>query len=174
MKITRISGITAGSNDTLTNGEKIEALYVAGGALLTGSPVIIHFANGTAANRSKTVIASTTAGALAAVGVYEGLGGTGAVTAETLSNDSTLGTGRDALTGDIVYVTVFGEALALVEGTTDVVAGDALTLTTTAAQFKKGAVLAALIESGTIVNFIALEAYTTAGTALCRVLVRVM
>ena len=109
MKITRLNGI--GTSDTMENPERIEAVFVAGGAIGVGEPVIPHFANATVANRAKTVIAATTAAATTVVGIYEGLGGSGAVNATVYDTaGTTFLPGQAAVAGDIIMVTVYGEA----------------------------------------------------------------
>jgi len=127
MKITRLGGITYANDTVLANADKIECIFEANGAITVGSSVIHE---NTSVNGTLVVIGSTAADIATSdhkfVGIYEGIGGSG-----TLTTTSGL-TGRAAADGDIIMVTTYGPAIALVSGeTADVAAGSALTLSTT-------------------------------------------
>lgn len=80
-------------------GEACWLLYKAGGAITVGAPVMIDVTDTT----GKAVITGVTATKSPLfVGVYEGEGGTGSATAVTGL------TGKDAASGDIISVRVYG------------------------------------------------------------------
>lgn len=139
MRISRLGGIatqtTFGPGDALANPEKVESLFYAGSAIsLVGSPVSLDpiteaatDLHTTTASRynylGRRVITTTTAliDKQLVVGIYEGAGGTGAVntTATMIGNSGTFGgaagalaPGRAAQAGDIIWVTVYGAAIA--------------------------------------------------------------
>lgn len=172
MRITRLNGIAIPS-DTLETTERIEAMFNAGSALVVGEPVIINHANATVANRAKTVVSSTTAGAALVVGIYEGIGGSGAqneslaAASKAVSADGTVTlTGREAVSGDVVMVTIYGEARARVNlpasGTNDIAVANPLTASKTAARLEKFTALSGTDAAGLIAPMVALEASTNA------------
>lgn len=176
MKITRLNGI--GTSDTMENPERIEAVFIAGGAIGVGEPVIPHFANATVANRAKTVIAATTAAATAVSGIYEGIGGSGAVNATAYDTaGTTFLPGQAAVAGDIIMVTVYGEARPRVNlpinDTNNIAAGSPLTASKTAAKLEKQTSLAGADAAGLVSPMIALEASANAtGTVIANRSVR--
>lgn len=175
MRITRLNGIAIPS-DTLETTERIEAMFNAGSALVVGEPVIINHANATVANRAKTVVSSTTAGAALVVGIYEGIGGSGAqneslaAASKAVSADGTVTlTGREAVSGDVVMVTIYGEARARVNlpGTSpgpvnDISVANPLTASKTAGRLEKFSALAGTDAAGLIAPMVALEASSNA------------
>lgn len=100
-----------GTLDNAAHADKVET-FEAGGAIPVGSPVVIDPAD----NTGKSVIVGAAATAEMFQGVYEGVGGTGAVASSPL-------TGRAAVTGNHIKVRWKGLTTALVDGTTDVADG---------------------------------------------------
>lgn len=165
MKITRLNGI--GTSDTMENSERVEAVFVAGGAIGVGEPVILHFANATVANRAKTVIAATTAAATTVAGIYEGIGGSGAVNTTVYDTaGTTLLPGQAAVAGDIITITVYGEARPRVNlpanNGNNIVAGGPLTASKTAARLENQSSLAGADAAGLVSPMVALEASANA------------
>lgn len=144
MRITRLGGIatqtTFGPGDTLASPEKVECLFYAGSAIsLVGQAVSLdpiteavtdgHTTTATRYNTlGRRVIATTTAliDKQLVCGIYEGQGGTGApnTTATMIGNSGTFGgaagalaPGRAAVANDIIWVTVYGGAIANVANT---------------------------------------------------------
>lgn len=95
--------------------EKGIGLYRAAGAITVGKAVQTDTADTT----GKSVVTGGSASFLL-TGIYEGKGGTGAAT--TVSGL----TGNDAQTGDFIWVTCYGPALALTYATATLGAGSAL------------------------------------------------
>lgn len=117
-----ILGPISSADTTNVSSEKVQAVFEAGAAISVGMVVMLAGSDTT----GKKVIKTTTTIANCAnlvVGIYEGLGGTGA---ETTTSGAT---GRDAVTGDTIYVTRYGKAAALVDGTTGAATTDGLILT---------------------------------------------
>lgn len=103
-----------------TSPEKGIGLFRAGAAISVGRSVMTDVAD----NTGKSVITRTVALQHLLTGIYEGVGGSGAQT--TTSGLS----GRDAATGDPIWVTCYGPALALAYATTTLGAGSALQIGT--------------------------------------------
>jgi hypothetical protein len=137
---------TTGTIGQLT-GPKLQTLMEADAAITVGAVVMLDTGNTT----GKLVVTSTAAADHAARGVYEGEGGSGAVTAIAGMK------GRAAVDGDPIWITVHGKALAIVGGTTTAVS-DRDPLAVDAGIFV--AVSAALAD-GLVAPFVALEAATT-------------
>lgn len=117
-----IQGPISSADTTNFAGEKIQVVCEAGAAISVGNTVMLAGSDTT----GKKVIKTTTTIANCAnlvVGIYEGVGGTGSET--TTSGAS----GRDAVAGDTIYVTRYGKAAALVDGTTGAATTDGLILT---------------------------------------------
>jgi len=126
MRLTKLGGITVLADTTLYQAEKISALFVANAAVSVGMNVGL-----TTSNTAGKLVVKTPASANSdhlSLGIYEGEGGTGALT-------TTSGlTGRDAAANDLIWVTIYGLATALVDGTTtDATDGNALTPSVTTA-----------------------------------------
>lgn len=141
--------------------EKGIGAFRAGAAISVGYSVMTHVSDTT----GKSVIARTVALQHLLTGIYEGSGGSGAQTSVSGL------TGRDAVTGDVVWITCYGPALALAYATTTLGAGSALQIGTPGILTEAanptapaGAQLAA---------FAAVTVTSTAGTAV-RVIVKCM
>lgn len=162
MQIQQLGGRISSAETTLYQAEKIEALFEADGAIAVGGCVKLDATGNTS---GKLVIA--TAAVLdhrSAVGIYEGKGGTGAVATVTGTS------GRAAVDGDIISVTVYGPATALQDGTTDTIPGEALQPEATSGYLIGG--VTAVTNGGIFpAQFVCLEAVTTdgaAGVVFCR------
>lgn len=144
MIISRLGGITAPNDTDLFQPDKVESLYVADGAITSGSCVCQDVGDTT----GKKVVTSTVATDHRAAGVYEGKGGRGA--------DNASYGGQDAVAGNVIKVTVYGtvEKARLDGGASNVADGDALTPDDSGDLIVVGSALAAGIPAA----FIALEA----------------
>lgn len=100
--------------------EKGIGAFRAGAAISVGRSVMTDVADTT----GKSVIHRTVALQHLLTGIYEGVGGSGAATTTTGL------TGKDAVTGDVVWITCYGPALALAYVTTTLGAGSALQIGT--------------------------------------------
>jgi hypothetical protein len=137
--------------------EKIECQYKTTVALTSGDAVRIG-ALATEENRDQiTITNDVTAGLVHMIrGIYQGIGGTGAVNTTTGSPG-----GRNALASDIVFITTFGVAIGRVDGTTNVAIGDPLYMIGTAGVLKQAASIATPPAIGVMWPVVSLEAYTT-------------
>lgn len=154
MQIQRLGGLNQ-ITETFTPATKIQIEYTASGAIPVGSCVRLV----AAANTDGSLVAMTTATTdnEAAVGIYEGVGGTGA--------DATVAgtSGRAAVDGDRVLITAHGIAMALQDGgVTDTVVGEALYPEATSGYLIGGA---AAVDLGGKATFLCQEAVTTDGGA---------
>lgn len=172
-----IGRIADGTTSGLRVSAKLEALYEADGAFGPGEPVVLD----TGDTEGRLVIKATEALDHKVVGVYEGQSDKGASGADT----TVVGmVGKRAADGDIVWVTTYGRVLALVGGTTTLIAdGDALIiedLASTGGQANTGfsQLDSTLLPAGPLLSpFIALQATATSavGTGTARaVFVRCM
>lgn len=107
MRITRLNGISI-TTDAQAFADKVEVLCTATAAVLAGSPVIIDTAD-TTCYKVKVPSANTAAQTSLLVGIYEGIGGSGA-------NAGTGFTGKAAVANDTILVTAYGKAIASVIG----------------------------------------------------------
>lgn len=150
MLIKRLGGKVYSDGEAYSGGDKVEVLFEADGAIPVGTPCTLDI---TANTLGTLVVASETANDHAFIGVYEGRGGSGAEA--TISGL----TGRAAVDGDVIYLTAYGVAETLCDGTTtDIAAGNALSLAEDAAEFTASAA----VDAGVAAKAIALEALTTA------------
>ena len=159
MKISRLNGLTSG--ETLDSAETIDVLYEADGDIEPGDAVMID----TAANLTgKLAIAATATNDHLLLGIYTGVGGSGAAT--TITN---MDTGlHDAADGDVIYVRTYGaidghvgEISSASTGFVEV--GDILTVSGTAGQLTDELITAPT--DTTLPAFIALEAATAVSGA---------
>ncbi len=130
---------------------KETGIYTAGEAIPVGSWVMISVADTT----GTAVLKGTSAAGPRFVGIYEGVGGTGADAASPF-------TGKAALTGDRITVTKRGRAIALVLGAAGLAAGDPLGPESTAGVLEEDAPATGDLFGSRIV---VLEAYTTTSAA---------
>lgn len=144
-----INGMVANADTTLYSAPSDTEEYEADGAIPVGSAVALDVANLT----GKLVVAATLMTGV--VGIYEGLGGTGAVAGTGFS-------GQAAVDGDIITVTTRGHAVAIVAG--DVVAvSDGEALAVEGAGVLEGGAAIADQQTGKIIS---LEATTAADAAV--------
>lgn len=139
--------------------EAIDGQFKAAAAITSGDTCCI---SALATEESKPIVTVTSAGTTATkhliMGAYQGIGGRG-------SDNTTSGSpgGKDALSGDIIYVRMHGIATTLVDGgTTDVAANDCLMMKNSATGTLIIAVAAASNVDGSHYNAVALEANTGA------------
>jgi len=109
MIIKRLGGLLMKADTTLESAEQIQCLFETSAAISVGT--VVGF-TATGNPDGKLISAATVANDHLVCGVYEGNGGKGADT--TTSNAS----GKDALSGDLVFVTTYGVAKALYSATT--------------------------------------------------------
>lgn len=164
MKISRLGGLNQ-ITESLGGPDKIQAIFEADGAINPGEAVALDTGNVT----GKLVVACPASANSdhRFVGIYEGQGGSGAETTTTGL------TGFAAADGDIIYVTVYGVAQALLDGgTTDCVDGDALTPSVaTAGELQS---LGVTFDAGDTAAVVCLEGETGAGPAVHPVFVRAL
>lgn len=155
MRITQDVGLVASTRDARVP-EKFSGAYVAEAAITVGKAVIISTA--TTYPYGSAVLTGTTAGDHALCGIFEGeTCGRGTKTAVSGL------TGRDAVAGEAIYVSVHGPVKALAfASTTDstIAALDAIDYSGVAGVGRKNAAPA----SGLIAVAIALEAQTVSST----------
>lgn len=165
MRITRLGGIvpnpSSGTADEI-RPEKVEALFQTTGAITAGLAATIDAADTTGYKCKVSASAAPEQGLF--IGIYEGLGGHGAAASTGYS-------GFNAVTGDNVWITVYGKAIATVNGLAAAVAGRPCGVETGTGGGLK--VLAAAAE-GAAVPVVILEAYTTTSNAAKTVFVRNM
>lgn len=152
----------ADGNDSKV-GEFVQ--FIANGAIVCGDVCSLVVAT------SGTKVAPSAAGSEAImVGVYEGVGGSGAVETayltaiETATIPGTLRTPRTAAAGDVVTLRKKGLAVARVLGSASLAAGEALKAGATAGTFERDATVQ-------LARAAADEAYTTTSIAYKKVLV---
>lgn len=122
MLINEVGGVDI-STDTFATAPTVKELYKAGGAIAVGQAVILDSADPTGKTVA-TLASATEKHASAFVGIYSGVGGSGATsTATNLS-------GKDAVSGDMILLVTQGVTYAIAGGT--VAAVDQLKLSTTA------------------------------------------
>lgn len=156
MYIHRLGGKIAAA-DTTEQGDYIDAIFEADAAISAGAPVMLD----ATANTSGLLVVDATA-MTACVGIYTGVGGTGAAAGTGF-------TGNDAADGDRIRVRVYGHATANVAGNTTAVSANEALAVESAGVLAGGAAVDNYA-GGTI---IALEA-TTAAAAAVNVFVRAM
>lgn len=120
MRYTQDVGVVASTGDTF-KPEKIEMMFVAGGAITVGKGVMLN--TSTSYPFGASVLSATSTDDHTVIGVYEGQSEKrGAVT--SVSGLS----GYDAVSGETVFVTVYGPAAALCyqSGTVAIAATDHL------------------------------------------------
>lgn len=166
MRITRLNGLNI-TADAQTIPDKVEAAYMANVAILAGSPVIIDTAD-TTGYKVKLAAANTAAQTSLLVGIYEGIGGTGAAAGTGF-------TGKAAIANDSILVTVYGKAIASVIGAASVTAGSRCNVEGSGATAGSVLAVANAVAGENYAPIITLlEAYTTATAAAKSVFVRAL
>lgn len=124
---TKINGIVSNADTTQYLAEKKYRLYTANAAISVGMQVSLATGDTTGKKIVKTPTTTTTDHV--AIGVYEGIGGTGA--------DATLSglTGKAAVTNDLVQITVLGPVVALADLNAQWTDHDVLVASTTTAGY---------------------------------------
>jgi len=148
--------------------EKGQGQFKTAVALTSGDSVVIS-ALTTEESREQVTITNvgTTATRHKLIGAYQGIGGTGAVNTTSGSPG-----GRNALAGDLVWVTMHGIATTLVEGTTDVAADDPLMMMNSATGTLIIAVASASNVAGSHYGVFSLAAQTSATPTFTKVYFR--
>lgn len=111
---TKINGPVSNADTTQYLAEKKYRLYTANAAISVGMQVSLAAGDTTCKKVVKTPTTTTTDHI--AIGIYEGIGGTG-TNAPTADADGTATglKGKAAITNDLIQITVFGPALALAD-----------------------------------------------------------
>lgn len=164
MRITRLNGLNI-TADAQTIPEKVEIACMANGAISIGKAVKIDV---TDTSVYKVIeAAAAVANTSLVVGVYEGIGGSGAV-AGTGYN------GKAAVANDSILVTAYGKATATVEGLASAAAGQRCIVGTaaTAGNLKVIANESAAADDKYAAPFVILEQYQTTTAAAKAVFVR--
>lgn len=155
MRFTAQLGSVSSDGTTLQQAERIQMLFEADATITPGKTVALDTGN----TAGKLVVTTPVSINSRIVGVYEGEGGTGAQT-------TTSGlTGNSALDGDLIWVTVYGVATALLASTSTAFAdGDSCVANADVA----GVLQQAAASATATTYFVALEALTTGGTGTAK------
>ena len=160
MLITTLGGITSFNDTALAASDKIECIFEADGAISVGMTAAHDSGNTLGTLVVAVPIGTQTTLDHTFCGIYEGRGNaTGTTT--TVSNLS----GRAAADGDVIYVTTYGRALALVDGgSTNVADLDPLTVNIGIAGWLQ-CIASAAFDVGDHPAFLALAAQDSSTTA---------
>jgi len=157
MRYKQLGGITTVSDTALPAPDgPITRTFEADGAIPVGTAVTVDFASD--ATGKLVIQADAALDHRQVVGIYAGVGGTGA--AATVSGTS----GKAAVDGDIIEVVTYGVAYALQDGTTDTVPGEALAIEATTG-YLIGGITAVTNGTANAMLFTCMEAVTTDGAA---------
>lgn len=122
MRISRLQGVRQSGTQPLDSADNVHSSVIADGAV-SSATLVMHQTNDTTCTK---VITCTTTDDHAVVGLYEGLGGSGALAAGATTVN--IG-GKNAVTNDVIDVLVYGRGFAITRST-DTTGYAATTLTT--------------------------------------------
>ena len=163
MRITRLNGLNI-TADAQTIPEKVEIACMANGAISIGKAVKIDVTDTSAYKVIEA--AAAVANTSLVVGIYEGIGGSGAT--------ATGYNGKAAIANDSILVTAYGKATATVEGLASSTAGQRCIVSTaaTAGNLKVIANETVAADEKYAALFVILEQYQTTTAAAKAVFVR--